>query len=53
MKAAIMPNQASSVGVGWGVLAIVAAAGFVALAEYENRAEPVLATTHPVQPARS
>jgi MFS family permease len=53
LASAIMPNQASSVGVGWGVLAIVAAAGFVALAEYEKRAEPVPATTHPVQPARS
>jgi hypothetical protein len=53
LASATMPNQASSIGVGWGIAAIAAAAGFVALAEYENRTASVPAMERPVQPAGS
>jgi hypothetical protein len=48
-----LPNQASSAGVTWGVLALVGGLAFIAVAEYENRTAPVPAPVPPVQPARS
>jgi hypothetical protein len=45
------PNQASSIGVGWGVLAIIASVTFVALAEYENRTTTAPARSPAEQPA--
>lgn len=44
------PNQASSVGEGWGTLAIVAAVAFVGVAELEGRLFARTASP-PVQPA--
>lgn len=48
-----LPDQASSIGVTWGLLAIAGSSGFVALAEYEHRTAQDSVAASPVQPARS
>jgi hypothetical protein len=45
----VMPNQASSYGVLWGIVAIVGALAYVALAEYESRAAALPAVAQPAR----
>jgi hypothetical protein len=46
---AAMPNQASSIGVAWGIIAVLGGVAYVALAEYESRAATLPAVAQPAR----
>jgi hypothetical protein len=50
---AALPNQASSAGVAWGALAILAGLAFIALVEYERRVASIAVAPQREQPATS